>query len=138
MSEKYHSAELSAKPNWRGIFRLHCPYCLDFPLPRAFWKKWPIQCQRCQYHFEREEGYFSGVTWIFSYLAGALLGGVTWILLRSYFIHEAYLIAMVCLSAVSASLLALPYGKWMWIFFDHTMNPLNPDDFRNDNSDIRS
>lgn len=123
-----------AKPQWQGIFRLRCPYCLDFSLPWVFWRKWPVQCGRCHYQFEREEGYFSGVPWILSYMAGAMLAGLTWISLRSVIQDESYLIALLCVSAVSASLLSLPYGKWIWIYFDHSMNPLRADEI-NGNSD---
>ena len=118
------------KPKISGILKLLCPYCLVTPLrKKGSWFIFRKGCKQCNYRYEREIGYFTGASWMIAYPFVSLSSlGLTAILKGIFFksIDVILLISFVSFLSISFTVLATPYFKGIWLYFDHKMHPLNP------------
>lgn len=119
--------KMSRRPSFFAVLRLRCPYCRKAPLlaPKS-WIVFASGCPKCDYPYEREEGYFTGAAWVINYTFaafwGVLIGGL---LLWQRPQWGSLLISLI--TAVVALLAAIgffPYGKALWLWLDHVFHPL--------------
>jgi hypothetical protein len=118
------------RPKFKNVLMLRCLYCGGVSLrqPKS-WLSFAQGCQKCNYLFEREEGYFAGSSWMINYTVIAVIG----ILFAVFLITNYSLGSMTVASLVSAFLVVFglfffPYGQALWMYFDHLIHPLSAKD----------
>lgn len=115
----------------RGVFTLRCPYCCETALQKkGSWFKFQEGCSKCQLLFEREEGYFLGAAWMINYpLIGVtlMLIGAGLFMLFPEGTPMQYASAL-SVAAVVGGLLFFPFGRSIWMYFDHLLHPMTEED----------
>jgi len=118
----------SARPSLIHALRLRCLYCGQTPLRKErSWFEFGAGCSSCDYKYEREEGYYTGASWMVGFTVTSLVGMIVAALVF-YLYPDAD--AMVIAAAASFSLLLFgmwffPYSQALWMYFDHTVHPLD-------------
>ncbi|HEX4822474.1 MAG TPA: DUF983 domain-containing protein [Acidimicrobiales bacterium] len=94
------------------------------------WLKLRDRCPRCGLHFEREEGFFTGVYLVnYSFVAVAIVIELFVFLIYVNANENATLLPAMAVGAATALLLPLltyPYAKTIWIAIDLATRPLDP------------
>lgn len=117
----------TARPSLIAALRLRCPYCRKTPLraPHS-WVVFARGCPRCDYPYEREEGYFTGAAWVINYTFaafwGLLVGGL--LLWKRPQWGSLWISLITAVVALVAAAFFLPYGKAIWLWLDHVLHPL--------------
>lgn len=101
---------------------LRCPICGQGRLFRS-WFKMYADCPHCGYHFEREEGYFTGAMAL-NLIATELLGCVAVVILVVNAVPLALAIFVGVALMVGAPLLGYPYSRSFWMALDLVLHPL--------------
>ena len=114
------------KPKLGNALRLRCPYCGVTALQEqgSYWR-FVESCGHCQRVFDREDGYYSGVSWMISYPLSGIAAIAAAIVLFQW-LGDAHTLAIsfgIAAVAVLFSLATYPHAKALWIYFDHRMNP---------------
>jgi uncharacterized protein (DUF983 family) len=107
---------------WRGI-RLSCPVCGEGQVFSGWFKMYE-NCPVCGFHFEREEGYFTGAMAINLVFSELLLAAVAIPLALQPW---ASLLALVLIGGALAVLLPLLFyrhSKGLWMSIDHIFHPV--------------
>jgi uncharacterized protein (DUF983 family) len=114
---------------WRHLLRMRCPYCGETPL-MAHWFQFQHGCQCCDYRYEREIGYFTGASWMVMFPIVALVGFAMAAALLIFVPHlDALVVAAICsVAMVGVGVLIMPLSMALWLYGDHAIHPLNPDD----------
>lgn len=119
--------KMSTRPSLIAAMRLRCPYCRKTPLLADHaWFVFAHGCQRCDYPFEREEGYFTGAAWVINYTFAAFWGLLTGgLLLWKRPQWGSFSISLItAVVALLAATLFFPFGKALWLWLDHVFHPL--------------
>ncbi len=114
-------------PRLKHALKLRCPHCGVTPLlAKKSWFQLREGCEVCRYRYIREQGYFTGAAWVMTYTFGSVIGlciGAGLLILTPQL--NVMIVATVAgtLAAV-ASFSFIPYGKALWLCFDHYFHPL--------------
>lgn len=120
---------------FRAIFLLRCAYCgrTSFRKKNS-WFDFADGCERCNYKFEREEGYFLGAPWMINYpLTSVISIGAGIYFYRYTDLHSLGLAGLLSAIAISFGILFYPFARAIWMVGDHLIHPiqerdrLNPD-----------
>lgn len=109
---------------------MRCPYCLQTPLRKpGSWFEFKDGCPRCNYRYEREDGYFSGAPWMVTYpiLAVAVLSIVIGFS-SDLGLGSFKLMGAIALVAVMIGLGLYPFSRAIWMVLDHLLHPLQDKD----------
>jgi hypothetical protein len=123
--------EIKRQPHVFNALLLRCLYCGKTPLLRkGNLIEFGDGCTTCNYKYEREVGYFSGASWMMTYTVSALIammagGYMVWKHSEAGDLIVAGVPAL--LGAISA-LLFIPWGRSLWMWFDHLFHPLTDAD----------
>lgn len=101
---------------------LRCPVCGRGRLFRSWFKMYE-NCPNCGYHFEREEGYFTGAMAI-NLIVTEVIVFVAVILLA---VNAAPIVpAILCgvALAIAAPILGYPHSRSFWMALDLVLHPL--------------
>lgn len=101
---------------------LRCPVCGQGRIFRS-WFKMYADCPHCGYHFEREEGYFTGAMAL-NLIATELLACVAIVLLTVNAVPLAPAILLGVVLMVAAPLLGYPHSRSFWMAMDLVWHPL--------------
>ncbi|HLW02027.1 MAG TPA: DUF983 domain-containing protein [Ktedonobacterales bacterium] len=107
---------------WRGIC-LACPVCGE---GRVFsgWFKMHENCPVCGFHFEREEGYFTGAIAVNLVVSELLLAAVAIPLALQPWASLVPLLLIGGVLAVLLPLLFYRHSKGLWMSLDHLFHPV--------------
>jgi len=111
--------------------KLRCPHCGQTPLLRqGHLVEFGTGCKPCGYRYEREIGYFSGASWMMNYTFAALTamaagGYMVW---RHSDAGDLIVAGVPALFGGIAALVFIPWGRSIWMWFDHLCHPLNEAD----------
>jgi uncharacterized protein (DUF983 family) len=108
---------------WRGML-LRCPVCGRGRLFRR-WFKMNEQCPVCGFHFEREEGYFTGAMAVNLIIAEVLLTAAVIPLALQPWISLLWLFVFGVVLSVSFPLLFYRHSKALWMSIDHLLHPVD-------------
>lgn len=119
------------KPKLLNALRLRCIYCGKSPLlRRGNFVEFGDGCVDCNYKYERETGYFSGASWMMTYTFSAL----TAMMAGGYMVWKHSDAGDLVVAGVPAAfgalsaLLFIPWGRSLWMWFDHCFHPLTEAD----------
>lgn len=119
------------KPSLMNALRLRCLYCGQTPLlQRGHFINFDLGCAQCNYKFEREIGYFSGASWMMNYTFATLVAMAA----GAYMVWKHsdkgdFIVAGVpALLGALAAFIFIPWGRSLWMWFDHTFHPLTEAD----------
>ena len=116
------------KPKLLHALKLKCVLCGKTPLlQEGSWFIFKQGCSECCYHYEREEGYFSGAAWIIGYgFVGfsALCCGLSALFLLPKMSSYA-LVGFTSVGAVLGAIAFFPFSRSLWMFIDHVLHPLS-------------
>ena len=121
--------EQISKPKLSYALRLKCVLCGREPLLRkGSWFHFREGCKECKYHYEREEGYFSGAAWVIGYgfvgFSGLCCG------LSGLFLFPGVssytLVGFSSIGCILGAIGFFPFSRSLWMFIDHSLHPLNP------------
>ena len=120
----------SGSPKLRAIFLLRCPYCLETKLRMGkSWFQFEKGCTTCDYRYERELGYFSGVPWMITYpIVGILMLLLVSIFYDAQSFNALKLASIISAVAVGGSVILYPFSRVIWLVGDHLINPLTEQD----------
>lgn len=133
-SENTNRPENADKPKrarlWPAL-RLKCPYCGQTPLlRRGSWFVFDDGCQRCDYSFERENGYYTGASWLVNFPMIGLTGFALAAVLL-YFMQDADPLVI----ALITSIYMISFGAWftpfsmaIWLYGEHRLHPRDHED----------
>jgi hypothetical protein len=117
----------NSKPKLLYALRLQCVHCGRTPLlKKGSLVTFADGCSSCNYRYEREVGYFSGASWMMNYTFAALMAMAS----GAYMVWKHsdagdFIVAGVpALFGGSAALLFIPWGRSLWMWFDHLFHPL--------------
>ena len=117
-----------SKPKLRAILLLRCPRCVRTPLQKSrSWLQFRLGCEKCDYQYEREPGYFWGASWMITYTFASLGSLAVAITLLVYYPDWSGLkTALVAVAPILPIAVAIqPFSRAAWMVFDHFHNPLN-------------
>ena len=121
--------EQLSRPKLLNALKLKCVLCGEEPLlEKGSWFHFRKGCPNCAYHYEREEGYFSGAAWVIGYgFVGfsALCCGLTCLFLFPEF-SSYTLLGFTSFGAILGAIAFFPFSRSLWMFIDHSLHPLNP------------
>ena len=119
----------ASRPSLRRALAFRCPYCGLTPM-RKSWFHFADGCAACDFMYEREEGYYTGASWLVTFPAVGVAGfGMAGLLLG--FVPSLDWMLVVILTSVAMIAFALwftPYSFALWLWFEHRLHPLNADD----------
>lgn len=121
----------TTKPRLLPALRLRCPYCGETTLRQGrSWFVFDRGCQRCDYAYEREVGYFTGASWLVNFpVVGVTSFVFAAILLALYPDWDALVIAIVAsVFILILGILFTPFSMALWMYFEHSFHPLDEDD----------
>jgi hypothetical protein len=120
----------NSKPKLLPTLLLRCPHCGKESLrKKGSWFEFKEGCSICNYRYEREAGYFTGASWMINYTVISLAGvGMAWYLVAATPLRGLWIASMISLFVIVFGLWFFPYGKAIWMYFDHLINPLSADD----------
>lgn len=122
---------LPRKPSlWRAL-RLRCPYCGVEPLlQRGSWFNFRAGCPRCGYRYEREEGYYTGGSWMVNFpVTATSIFVLSWVMVVKFpQLSGLLLAAAVSALAVVLGLFIYPFCMAIWMYFEHVFHPLTSED----------
>jgi|SRR5579859_6828700 len=103
--------------------RLACPVCGE---GRVFsgWFKMNDNCPVCGFHFEREEGYFTGAMAVNLVVSELLLAAIAIPLALQPAVSLFLLLAIGSALAVLLPLLFYRHSKGLWMSIDHFLHPV--------------
>ena len=107
----------------RGM-RLRCPVCGRGKLFRR-WFAMYTQCPVCSFHFEREEGYFTGAMAVNLIIAELLLTAAAIPLALQPWISLLWLLVFGVGLAVLVPLLFYRHSRSLWMSIDHMLHPVD-------------
>ena len=119
-----------SKPSLQAIWRLQCPYCLDSSLRKpGSWFEFQEGCPRCQYRYEREDGYFTGAPWMITYP----IMGISMLVIVTSFAEKLGIGSLKFISLIAGVFVVMsiglyPYSRAIWMVFDHLIHPLQDKD----------
>jgi hypothetical protein len=119
------------KPKFTYALMLRCPHCGITPLLRkGNLIEFRKGCEPCDYRYEREIGYFSGASWMMNYTFAALIamaagGYMVW---KHSDAGDLIVAGIPALFGGLAALLFIPWGRSLWMWFDHMFHPLSEED----------
>lgn len=102
--------------------RLRCPVCGQGRLFRS-WFVMERDCSNCGYHFEREEGYFTGAMAI-NLIVTEIIVVVAVVILAVNATPIAPAIAIGVALAIIMPLLGYPHSRSFWMALDLVLHPL--------------
>ena len=114
-------------PRLRHALRLRCPHCGETPLLQTgSWLTFRHGCEPCGYVFEREEGYFTGASWVVNYLVSGVSGAaVAAVLLwRAPAVALEAVIGVAAAVGIGIAVAFFPVAKAIWLWADHVLHPL--------------
>lgn len=114
-------------PQLSHALRLRCPHCGKSPLlQEGSWLTFRQGCEPCGYEFEREEGYFTGASWVINYLVAGISGaGVAALMLwQAPTLSLETVIAIAAFIGISVAVAFFPIAKALWMWLDHMLHPL--------------
>ncbi len=121
----------NSKPKLLYALRLKCVHCGRSPLLKnGSFVTFEDGCPNCNYRYEREIGYFSGASWMMNYTFAALMA----MLSGAYMVWKHsdagdFVVAGVpAFLGGSAAFLFIPWGRSLWMWFDHMAHPLTDAD----------
>ena len=113
---------------WRAV-RRRCPRCGGRKI-FAGWLRLRDRCPTCGLHFEREEGFFTGVYLVnYSLVAVAIVIELFAYVLYANANDDVALLPPMSLGLATALLLPLltyPFAKAVWVAIDLATRPLDP------------
>lgn len=119
----------TAKPRLAPALRFRCPYCAETPL-RTGWFVFAHGCRTCDYTFERELGYFTGASWMIAFptvsIAGFAMAALLLIFAKG--LDWMLVVGMTSVSMIAFGAWFAPYSMAFWLWLEHRLHPLNPDD----------
>ncbi len=107
---------------WRGIC-LACPVCGEGRL-FAGWFKMNDNCPVCGFHFEREEGYFTGAMAVNLVVSELLLAAIAIPLALQPWASLGSLLLIGGALAILLPLLFYRHSKGLWMSVDHIFHPV--------------
>lgn len=109
----------------RGLF-LRCPVCGKGPLFQRPFKMYE-RCPVCNFHFEREEGYFSSAMAINLVISELLIAAFTVPLAANQNIQLWQLFLWGAPVPFLLPLLFYHHSRSLWMSMDHYLHPLHSD-----------
>jgi uncharacterized protein (DUF983 family) len=115
---------------FRSIVTLRCPHCLQSRLRKEnSWFDFKEGCKRCNYRYEREEGYFLGAPWMINYPLTSVISIAAGVYFYRYTeIHSSALAALLSVIAIGVGAFFYPYARAIWMVGDHIIHPLQDKD----------
>ena len=117
------------KPNLVSALVLKCPYCRSNSLNKSYFvfKK---TCDNCLYPIEREEGYWSGASWLVNFPITSTLSFILVVaLMAKTDLNEEIIAGLVAAFVFIFGALIFPFCQAFYMWLDHKMKPLNQDDY---------
>ena len=108
-----------------GLLRLRCPRCLEGSIFQG-WITMRAVCPVCDFHYGREEGYFSGAMDLSFFLAAPALAFV-FLVLYQLFSATWSLLAILVTSYVVFLPFVPPvfrYSRVLWLYIDWQLDPV--------------
>jgi hypothetical protein len=116
-----------SKPKFLYALTLRCVHCGKTPLleKRSF-INFRDGCPACNYKYEREVGYFSGASWMMNYTFAALTAMVAGAFMVWKYSDAGDLVVagVPALFGGVAAFVFIPWGRSIWMWFDHILHPL--------------
>ena len=116
----------------KSVLRLKCPYCLSTKFQKkGSWFSFSSGCDQCHYPYEREEGYFTGASWMINYTVTALTGLGSVAVLKILLFPELNTLIVISIASVLMiffSAMMMPFSKALWLVIDHVLHPLSKDE----------
>ncbi len=119
------------QPRFLPVLRLHCPYCCEESLRAASsWFEFKEVCPRCHYKIERENGYFTGASWMINFPVTASLA-----FLLVIWLYQAGGWGSMSIAGIAAfftfafGLWFFPFSQSLWLYIEHRLRPLEAEDF---------
>lgn len=106
---------------WRGIC-LACPVCGEGRLFSGWFKMYE-NCPVCGFHFEREEGYFTGAMAVNLVVSELLLAAIAIPLALQPWASFVFFLLIGCALAVLLPVLFYRHSKALWMSIDHVFHP---------------
>jgi len=120
-----------SKPKLLYALRLRCVHCGESPLlKKGSLVDFGVGCSLCNYKYEREIGYFSGASWMMNYTFAALIsmasgGYMVW---KHSDAGDLVVAGIPALFGGVSALVFIPWGRSIWMWFDHLFHPLSSAD----------
>ncbi len=119
------------RPALWPVLRLRCPYCAVESLRKdGSWFDFKAVCPRCHYKIERENGYFTGASWMINF---PVTGTLAFLLVVVLYLGAPSLGSMGI--AAVTSLFTFAFGIWffpfsqsLWLWMEHSLHPLRDED----------
>lgn len=115
---------------WRAL-RLRCPYCGVEPLlKKGSWFDFRPGCPRCEYRFEREEGYYTGGSWMVNFpITATSIFILCWVMVvKVPGFGGLKLASVISVLAVAFGVFIYPFCMAIWMYAEHLFHPLGPED----------
>jgi hypothetical protein len=125
------SLQHKSKPSFFNAMKLRCLYCGTTPLLRkGNLVEFGVGCAQCNYKYEREVGYFSGASWMMTYTFSALsaLAAGGYMVWKHSDAGDLVVAGVPAFFGGISALLFIPWGRSLWMWFDHTFHPLTDAD----------
>jgi uncharacterized protein (DUF983 family) len=126
------------KTHISSLLALRCPHCNESKLlkPKS-WFEFEPGCTRCNYRYEREEGYFWGAPWMINYpisAAAAIFLGIE--LKQSFGLSSLKLASAISLVTIALAVAIYPHARALWMIGDHMFHPLSEKDRLSDDKPL--
>ncbi len=125
------STPLPRDPGLCKSLKLRCPYCGASSLrATGSWLRFADGCTACDYKYEREEGYFTGASWMVNYTVTVLVGIFAGVFLVFRFpnVNSSLIAAALAVVVLSFGAWFMPFSKALWMYVDHKLHPLTDAD----------
>lgn len=106
----------------RGI-RLACPVCGEGRLFSGWFKMYD-NCPVCGFHYEREEGYFTGAMAVNLVFSELLLAAIAIPLALQPWVSIVQMLLIGAALAVLLPILFYRHSKGLWMSIDHILHPV--------------
>ena len=107
------------RPSLKAALKLRCIYCGETPLlKKGSLIDFDYGCSRCSYRYEREEGYFTGATWMFNFPLTSVLAFLLVAALLFWTNLSSLALATICSGfTVLFGTLFYPLSQSLWLMF---------------------
>ena len=124
----------SRNPSFINALLLRCVYCGETPLrKKGSFVNFDVGCAKCNYKYEREIGYFSGASWMMNYAFASIIAMVAggYMVWKHSDAGDLIVAGVPALFGGVAAFLFIPWGRSIWMWFDHKFHPLTDADMLN-------
>ena len=115
------------KPKLVNVLKLRCLICGEEPLQeKKSWLKFRKGCRQCGYLYEREDGYFTGASWVIGYgfISVISLAPAIFFIVKYPHISSNLILFIASIFACLSGFMFFPYSRSIWMYLDQIFHPI--------------